>query len=60
MNENKKVFIRKPTCRSGVWGFSVCESKSPLAEEIEFVECGSREAAFNGYRNAKKQEGSWL
>lgn len=56
----KKIVVRKPSCRNGIWGVSVCEGLSPLSPEIEFIACTNRKEAFDTYGRIKKQTGEWF
>ncbi len=49
--------VRKPALREGRWTVVVAESASPLAKETEIVPCGSREGAYQAYRQIKKDLG---
>lgn len=54
---NQEIYIRKPAMRNGKWCVAIAASRSPLAKELEVVECTGREAAFQAYRRMKKEQG---
>lgn len=51
------LFVKKPAFRDGTWCVVVAESPSPLAAEVEVVPCGSRESAYQAYRQIMKDLG---
>lgn len=48
-----KLFIRKPVIRNGMWCVIIADSASPLANEIEVIQCGSHERAYQSYLKIK-------
>ncbi len=54
---HQQQFVKKPALRKGKWCVVVAESPSPLAKEIEVVECGSHEGAYQAYRKIMKDLG---
>lgn len=53
----QQLFVKKPALRQGMWSVVVADSPSPLAKEIEVVPCGSRESAYQAYRQIMKDLG---
>lgn len=53
-------FIRKPTVRRGKKVIVITDGPSPLAEELEVIECASHELAWKTYQRLKKQQGTRL
>ena len=61
MTKEENYVVRKPTKREGGWVVVIASGASPLADIIETVPAGnSYHAAFQTYRNIKKDVGAWL
>lgn len=54
-----QIVIGKPVQRNGQWCVPITDGAGPLANELELIPCGGREAAFQTYRRLKKERGEW-
>lgn len=52
-----KKYVKRPLKINGVWHVIIATGPSLFAEEIERIPCGSREDAWNTYRQIKKELG---